>query len=163
MPWPRLIPFAQTGDDFFRRWGRSMRSFSGSVTVLLVIVAAVVLAIVLVRWYGRRRQRPDRHMKDDPVGLFRELIKAHRLEPAEKSVLEAAAAAQEMRDPAALFARPGVFDQSLERYVRAIDDDGLRRRAAREVAALRLKLFGPEIAGTRTSAYGDGDYKPLLD
>ena len=91
------------------------------------------------------------------------LLRRHGLTPDELRAMELAAAARPLADPGVLFARPSIFDRCLERYVRDIGDDDLRRRATGEVAHLREKIFGLIDAGTETAAYDEADYQPLLD
>ena len=97
------------------------------------------------------------------MAVFHALAQRHRLQPPEVSVLAEVAARFSLTDPGVLFARPTVFDRTLERHLRAIDDDDLRRRVTPEVSRLRTKIFGSIDASAESAAFDDDDYQPLIE
>ena len=164
-PLPLLILAQADGErsDFFRRWAQSMRDSSGSAVLFVGVVLMLVGAFFFLRWLAGRHDTGRGRPKDSPMAVFRGLIERHRLQRGEARVLEAVAAARRLSDPGVLFVRPTLFDRYMEQYVRQIDQDDQRRRVDKEVAELRVRLFGYLDAGAETLAADASNHQPLVD
>jgi len=144
---------AQANDGLSRslqRWGDSIRRGSMDPTPIILVGVLLVAGLFVLRYLtGRKRGRAC--IEDHPADLFRRLVDRHRLDRGEARALSDVAAANQLADPAVLFARPGLFDRCFEDYVRGIRDDDLRARADGEIARLRTRLFGALGAGEESA------------
>jgi len=131
--------------------------------VLAGVVVGLLGAFLLLRFLAAKWAARTERAKEDAMAVFHALAQRHRLQRAEVSVLAEVAAHFSLTDPGVLFARPTVFDRTLERHLRAIGDDDLRCRAVPEVSRLRTKIFGSIDAGAESAAFDENDYHPLIE
>jgi hypothetical protein len=94
---------------------------------------AVVLALVLLlsHWSSRRRQRE--FWCDSPKGVFHELCRAHRLDRANRRLLQRLGTAREVENLAEFFVEPEKLD--------ATDLPPAMKPAVTELRQLRHRLF----------------------
>jgi hypothetical protein len=112
--------------------------YTSQILWILVIVAAISVAALVVRMLSRRK----RQTAYDPLGLFRELSKAHSLDRQQEGMLREVAQSLELEHPSRLFLEPNLFEQVLQEPRFAPWQVGEKRE---QLEALQDCLFGEAL------------------
>jgi hypothetical protein len=131
--WTALL--AQSPDDY-RVWGRfdNQPATSGIPQWMLIMGAtALLLAIIAVVHFVLTRRKRREFWHDNPMRLFRDLCRAHRLDSADRRLLKKLAAARGIEHANELFVEPHHFE--------AADLPPSLEASARNLRQLRRTLF----------------------
>jgi hypothetical protein len=117
--------------DSARVWGRfdHQRPTFGSTGWMIVagLVALLAAVALLSNWLSKRRQRDFWY--DSSSRLFRDLCRAHRLNLANRRLMQKLASARGVDNAAALFVEPNYFDfKSLPETLKSSDGELLHLR-----------------------------------
>jgi hypothetical protein len=114
-------------------------------TRLGALASGLALGVLLVWWYARVRTSappPKEASTSDPVKLFGELCRAHRLSAAQQRLLEWLVAERQLMQPALVFLEPILLESAI---VHA-ESQTVRKR----LTDLRARLFAGLETGTQT-------------
>lgn len=138
------IMLSTRDEDFYRRFSDSFGQSenSGIFWILLLVVLGVVLLMLFLR-----RALQENFVDREGRRVFNELCRAHGLSRKERRLLLGYAQNLGLKNRAAVFVRPSLFDQAAGRTEK---DRGIARKLN-----LNLDAVGALDAGLRTKLFGD--------
>jgi hypothetical protein len=105
----QLTPNQQAVRDYFQRGG----SYTAVAVVLLALVGVFVLTYVITH---RQERASEEAVRDDPLELFRALLRQLELSSAQRNLLTTVAKGLDLNNPTVLLLSPKLFRAHVSRW-----------------------------------------------